>query len=32
MKTIYVSDKHRTNSLSLEPGGHEVTVVYRSGH
>lgn len=26
-----VKDKYRTNPLSHEPGGHEVTVVYSSG-
>jgi hypothetical protein len=26
-----VNDKYRTNPLSHQPGGHEVTVVYSSG-
>ena len=26
-----VSDKYRTNPMSLQPGGHEVAVVYSSG-
>lgn len=26
-----VQDKYRTNPLSHQPGGHEVTVVYSSG-
>ena len=30
-KRIYVKDKYRKNPLSLEPGGHEVTVIYSNG-
>jgi hypothetical protein len=28
---IYVKDKYRKNPLSLEPGGHNVTVTYSDG-
>ena len=28
MKTIYVEDRFRTNSLSLKPGGSDVKVIY----
>jgi hypothetical protein len=31
MKNIYVKDQYRKNPLSLEPGGYEVTIVYKSG-
>lgn len=31
MGELRVSDNFRTNSLSLEPGGYEVTVVYQNG-
>lgn len=30
-KQIQVSDAYRTNRLSLEPGGDEVTVVFSNG-
>lgn len=30
-KHIYVKDKFRKNPLSLEPGGHEVTLIYADG-
>ena len=30
-KHIYVKDKYRKNPLSLEPGGHEVTLTYADG-
>lgn len=30
-KQIHVSDQYRKNRLSLEPGGHEVTVVLSDG-
>lgn len=28
---MHVSDEHRTNPLSLRPGGSTVTVIYESG-
>jgi len=28
---IHVKDKYRTNPLSLQPGGHDVTVTYSDG-
>ena len=31
MSELRVSDNIRTNSLSLEPGGYEVTVAYQNG-
>jgi hypothetical protein len=31
MATIHVKDEYRTNPLSLEPGGHQVTVFYDNG-
>jgi hypothetical protein len=31
MKKIYVSDEHRTNPMSLQPGGSVVEVYYSSG-
>lgn len=31
MATINVKDKYRTNPLSHQPGGYEVTVVYEEG-
>lgn len=31
MPTIHVKDKFRTNPLSLEPGGSQVTVFYDNG-
>jgi hypothetical protein len=31
MSELRVADKFRTNDLSLQPGGYEVTVVYQSG-
>jgi hypothetical protein len=31
MSELRVGDKFRTNSLSLEPGGYEVTVAYQNG-
>jgi hypothetical protein len=31
MKEIKVKDEHRTNELSLRPGGSEVTVKYGDG-
>lgn len=31
MATIHVKDKYRTNPLSLEPGGCQVTVFYNNG-
>lgn len=31
MATIHVKDEYRTNPLSLEPGGHQVTVFYNNG-
>jgi hypothetical protein len=31
MKNIYVKDAYRKNPLSLQPGGHQVTIVYKSG-
>jgi hypothetical protein len=31
MKKILVNDSHRTNGLSLTPGGSIVTVVYANG-
>tara|TARA_R110000868_G_C10492882_1_gene730380 strand:+ start:43 stop:279 length:237 start_codon:yes stop_codon:yes gene_type:complete len=30
-KHIIVKDKYRTNPLSLEPGGKDVTVIYDDG-
>ena len=31
MSELRVADNFRTNSLSLEPGGYEVTVAYQNG-
>lgn len=31
MKKILVNDSHRTNGLSLTPGGSVITVVYANG-
>lgn len=31
MSDLRVSDDYRTNELSLQPGGYEVTVVYGNG-
>lgn len=31
MAELRVADKFRTNDLSLQPGGYEVTVVYQNG-
>lgn len=31
MGELRVSDNYRTNNLSLQPGGYEVTVVYQNG-
>jgi hypothetical protein len=31
MKKLYVKQQYRTNQLSKEPGGYEVTVTYASG-
>jgi len=31
MKELKVKDEHRTNELSLRPGGSEVTVKYTDG-
>jgi hypothetical protein len=31
MGELRVSDNFRTNDLSLQPGGYEVTVVYQNG-
>lgn len=31
MSQLKVQDQYRTNSLSLKPGGHTVTVTYASG-
>lgn len=31
MSDLRVSDGYRTNGLSLQPGGYEVTVVYENG-
>lgn len=31
MSELRVKDNYRTNELSLEPGGHEVTVIHESG-
>lgn len=31
MANLKISDKFRTNPLSLKPGGYEVTVVYQDG-
>jgi predicted secreted protein len=31
MKKILVNDSHRTNGLSLTPGGSVVTVIYKNG-
>ena len=31
MSDLRVSDGYRTNELSLQPGGYEVTVVYENG-
>lgn len=30
-KALKVSDEYRTNSLSLKPGGYEVTVTHQNG-
>ena len=29
--SIRVKDQHRTNPLSLKPGGQEVTIIYENG-
>lgn len=31
MSNLKVTDNYRTNSLSLKPGGHEVTVIHQGG-
>jgi hypothetical protein len=31
MAKFYVKDKYRTNPLSLQPGGHTVSVEYENG-
>ena len=31
MEELRVADNFRTNELSLQPGGYEVTVVYQNG-
>jgi hypothetical protein len=31
MKKFYVKEEYRTNQLSKEPGGYEVTVTYTNG-
>jgi hypothetical protein len=31
MKDLKVNDQYRTNPMSHQPGGHEVTVVYEDG-
>ena len=31
MSDLRVSDDYRTNELSLQPGGYEVSVVYENG-
>lgn len=31
MAKFYVKDKYRTNPLSLQPGGHTVSVEYANG-
>jgi hypothetical protein len=30
-KNLIIQDKYRKNPLSLEPGGHDVTVLYADG-
>lgn len=30
MSTVHVEDEFRTNPLSLQPGGHQVTVFYNN--